>query len=193
LQHLTKQIPPIELVGTVADLLTLPLAALAQLPESLIEIAVIRCAMNQNLLGDFSARWLSPLEQQLLAQNQGEVVPESLREKWDQYLLGEAAQQNGAGILLSDHVMARVWAWACGEMYGSRKLNRLFNQIHKSVRVRLRLGKGSVTDQTRQAMDDFVPEIAELQNRLRNEWPESLDEIRVFIEKEIETSPRDIT
>jgi hypothetical protein len=181
---------PIELNGSVADLLTLPFAAHRELPQSCQEIAVLRAAMNSSLLCDFAENWLSVTERLLLlAYNSEGFVPRSLREKWDKYLLKQAAPQYGARIFISEHVMARVWAWASGEERGTRKLREMFNQAHKSARVGLKCAKGSITPQARRARDSFIPEISELQRRLRAEWPDSAAEVRQFVAREIETSP----
>lgn len=189
--HLANQAQRIDLEGTPSDLWAIPSAALPELPESCRDIAVIRAHVNLTLILDFSERYLSVAERQQLKQYSEEAFfPKSQREKWDRYLIEEAAEQHGAGILLSDHVMARVWAWTRGEVGGLGKLEQLYNKMKKSARVRLGEAKGSVTDQTQRAMDDFVPEIEELQNQSREEWPESPDEIRVFVQKEIETSSK---
>jgi hypothetical protein len=39
-------------------------------------------------------------------------------------------------------------------------------------------------------MHDFVPELAEVQKLLQQEWPDSPEEIRAFVKDEIERSPR---
>lgn len=185
-QNLARAMPRIQIDGTLAELLQLSFATLPRLFESPNDNVVIRSALNAQLVSDFSARYLTP-DSQLAPDVQS--IPASLHEKWDRYLINEAATQRGADILLSDHAIARIWAWTHGEALGLMKLERLFKKMKKAAHVRLR-GKGSITDQDRHAMPDFVLELTELQTRLRQEWPESAKEIRAFIEKQIEASPK---
>lgn len=188
--HLAKQVQRIDLDGAPIDLWAIPSAALPELPESCREIAVIRAHMNLTLVTDFAERYLSAEERRELKRySQDAFFPKSQRDRWDDYLIEEAAEQHGAGILLSDHVMSRVWAWTRGEVGGFGKLERLYNKMKKSALIRLGEAKGRVTDQGRQSMDAFVPEITELQIRLRKEWPESPNQIRTFVQTYIETSP----
>jgi hypothetical protein len=144
--------------------------------------------MNLQLFCDFSARYLAP-GSQLSTENL--TIPEALHHKWDGYLIEEAAVQSGPGILLSDLVITRVWAWAYGDRKGISKLARFLKNIEKSARVKVKRGaKGKVTDQDRHALRDIVPELKQLQIRLRQEWPESPTEIITFAAREIEASPK---
>jgi hypothetical protein len=199
-QHLAEKNRALGIDGPRTELLSLPIATLADLSkfsESLADIAVIRCAINERLVLDFGERYLSPLERQqlepaLVTAKSQQLIPASFHEKWDKYLIDEAAEQTGARILLSDNVVARIWAWSGGgEISGIWKLRKLFKKIEKFARVRLREGKpgrGSITDQDQQAMTFAVPQIEELQERLRRQWPESLAGIRTFVATEIQRS-----
>ena len=148
-----------------------------------------RASVNINLIADFAAT-LSPTEQeQLRAYNCECFMPPALRDKWDHYLRNEAVQQLGARLLLSDHVMVRVWAWAAGENDGIWKLENFFNEICKSARVERKDAKGPITPQARRAKAPFVAELEELQRRVREKWPETPGEVRELVALEVENYP----
>jgi hypothetical protein len=188
-QDVSNLAQPILVNGTLNDLLTLPFAALQLLPESCREIAIVRAAMNSSLLIEFNTKWLSPAERQNQQTYNAEAFPHpSLRAKWDRYILEEAVKEYGAMILLSDHVMARVWSWTKGEQLGSKKLRTLFDRMCQWSRISLKVAKGSITITARSARQTFVPEIEELQRRLREAWPDTASGVRLFVSKEIDAS-----
>jgi hypothetical protein len=189
IQNLASSVKRIDLDGVPGDLFTLPIAALRELPESCQNIAVIRASLNSSLIGDFGATLSPPEREQVAAYNCEGFMPLALGDKWDHYLRNEAVQQWGARLLLSDHVMARVWAWAAGEKDGIWNLEMFFNEILKSARVERKYAKGQITPQARRAKDPFVAEIKELQRRVRSEWPETPGEVRELVAREVENSP----
>lgn len=179
---------PIDLRDQLNELLTLPLMALRELPESCQDIAVLRASLNSKLLTDFSLRCLSESERKQVQKHSPEAfLPTHLHDKWDRFIL-EAAQQYGPRILLSDHVLTRVWRWATGETFGSQKLERLFSRLIRSVRVGLRQVKGTITNRHRHARKFLVRELHLLRTALQSEWPESPTAVRQFVSQRVQTS-----
>lgn len=158
----------------------------ANLPESRTEREALRYALDERLREDFAYRLslLPEAEQRRLLERETEF-----NERWDQYIR-EAAQQYGTKLLFSDLVMDRVWTWSNGtEDLGIRKLKKLLDQMHKSTRIRLGLAKGPITPRHQLAKQFFVPQLTQLQTRLREVWPASAEEVRKFVASEISTSP----
>ncbi|SPE34469.1 hypothetical protein SBA2_900006 [Acidobacteriia bacterium SbA2] len=191
---------PIDLRDQIRELFGLNLMALTELPESCTDISILRSSLNSRLLSDFFTTWLSDKERKQVKSRGGEgFLPQHLRHKWDQYILEEAVQQYGARLLLSDHVMARVWAWARGEEAGSVKLEKLFGKMRHSARIGLGLAKGTITNLHRRAKKPFVAKLALLQLELQHAWPEgrtateSAEKIRQFIAQRIESDPALLT
>src|SRR5579862_4271619 len=178
---------PIDLRQQVNELLGLDLAAISELPKSHAKIAALRWTIDANLYLDFQKTRLSDDELRLLKNYNPDFIPAPLHDKWDRYVV-DAAQQYGARLLLANLVISRVWEWAAGERDGDRKLRNLFNAIHSSARIGLRRAKGSTSKRHKDAKPVLVPQIQELQIRLRLEWPETADAIRRFVRSEEHTS-----
>jgi hypothetical protein len=171
--HGTIPAPP---SASPRDFATVDVMAVRELPHSLEEVDNLRKAITAKLWLDFYAK-LSDAEKKSL-KNVECLYP--VLGKWDCYIL-EAAQQYGARLLLTDLVMDRVWSWQCGEKDGAHKLKSLFHEIHRSALVGLRQAKGRITDRHRGAKKDFVRELVELQIRVRKDWPETPDDIRLCV------------
>jgi hypothetical protein len=188
-RNLASLVTRVDLDGRPGDLFTLPISALRELPESCQDIAVIRAGVNCSLIPDFLATLPSSEREQFTIHDSDGFMPPSLLSKWDEYLRNQAVQQWGARLLLSDHVMARVWAWAAGEKDGIWKLTKFFNEVCKSAQVEQKNAKGPITPQARRAKKPFVAEITELQRLVREEWPETSAEVRDLVGREIDSSP----
>lgn len=168
-----------------AELLLTDILRIEELPETLEERRRLRALLSARLLEDFQYRIsLFPVSrQEALLRNEREYL-----NMWDSYVL-EAAQQYGARIFLAEPVIERLWAWANGGKNGFYQLKRLFNEVMESSKIRLRQHKGTITDRHREAKKFFVPELKDLQERLRTEWPESADEVRKFCAMQIDICP----
>ena len=172
-------------VSDNAELLLTDILRIEELPETLEERRRLRALLSARLVEDFQYRIsLFPVpRREALLRNEREYL-----NMWDSYVL-EAAQQYGARIFLAEPVIERLWAWANGGKDGLYQLKRLFNEVMESSKIRLRQHKGTITDRHREAKKFFVPELKDLQDRLRSEWPESAEEVREFCAKQIDISP----
>jgi len=180
-----QEVPdPTNVVDRMNAYLLTDFMSITELPESVTELELLRQALDHRLYEDFFSRvlLLPRAEQQLIAEN-----PPASRRKLDLYIR-EAARQYGARLFLSTLVMERVWAWVNGEESGSQKLGVLFDRMRNAASLQLGRGKGKTTDRFRIARKDLVLQLATLQARLRKEWPESAEDIRRFISKEIDES-----
>ena len=180
-----QEIPnPTSLVDRINAYLLTDFMGISELTESVTELEQLRQALDYRLFEDFFRRvsLLPRAEQQLIAEN-----PSAYRRKLDLYIR-EAARQYGARLFLSNLVMERVWAWVNGEESGSQKLGVLFDRMRKAASLQLGRGKGKITDRFRIARKDLVPQLTALQARLQQEWPESAEDIRRFVSKEIDAS-----
>lgn len=159
-----------------------------ELPQSHKEIAELRWTIDARLSMDFQ-KTLASDERESIKGNIEGFIPQALCSKWDNYIQ-EAAQQYGARLLLSNIVMARVWAWACGEKNGTHKLGTFFHLIVNSARIAQGEAKGTITDRHRRAKKLYVSQLAELQKRVREEWPDSPAGVRQLVTDAIDSLPQ---
>ena len=173
----------------VNDLLTHNYIVLRQLPDSGQDLAVLRMGLSMKLWAAFCTNHLTAHERQNMPKKIETSVPPYLFGKWDEFVL-ECAQQYGARLLLSDLVLTRIWAWVSGgEESGSRKLKKLFNEMCDSAVINLKLAKGAITDRHRSFKPIAVAELTILRERLRDDWPESPEQVRKKIPRILENSP----
>jgi hypothetical protein len=189
LQRLGKSLSTRTELNDINDLLTFNFIALSQLPDTDLELAVLRKGLSMKLWTAFYTNYLTEDERQRMPKQIETCVPRYLFRKWDEFVL-ECAQQYGARLLLSELVLTRVWAWVSGgEESGSRKLKKLFDRMYHSSRIGLKQAKGAITDRHRRFKSIAGAELGILRERLRDDWPESAAQVRKHVDRIIETSP----
>lgn len=177
LQRLGKALATQIELNDLTDFLTFNFIAVGQLPDSSLELDLLRKGLSIRLWLEFCKNYLTVEERRGMPRQIETSVPRSLHPKWDKFVL-ECGQQYGARLLLSDLVMTRVWVWTSGQEHrGSLKLKKLFDQMRRSARIGLRQAKGAITDRHRRFKSLVVPELKILRERLRAVWCGSADQV----------------